>query len=71
MNKERFIDKMERKADCITRNNKTWFSENIVFEIIDWAKSASGLDRITAEQIEKKLKFLSYKHKKQIEAKKK
>ena len=64
MDKEEFIDKIERKADWTKRNGKEWFSAKVVFEIIDWAKNASGLDKITAEQIEKKLKFLSYQSKK-------
>ena len=58
-----FIEEAEQKADCLTKNGKTWFSAKVVFEIIDWAKNASGLDAITAEQIEKKLRFLSDKHK--------
>ena len=66
-----FVDKVESRSGFMFRNGKLWFSAKEVFEIVDWAKNASGLDAITAEQIEKKLKFLSDKHKPEIQVAKK
>lgn len=57
-----FSDKVESKSGCMSRKGKLWFSAKEVFEIVDWAKNASGLDAITVKQIEKKLRFLSDKH---------
>jgi len=60
MDKKKFMEKIEKEADYTERNGKAWFSAKTVFEIIDWAKKIQGLDRLTAEQIEKKLEFLRY-----------
>jgi len=56
---EKFMDKIEKKADYTYRKGKGWFSAKVVFEIINWAKTAQGLDKLTATKIEKKLKFLA------------
>ena len=59
MDDKKFMDKMEKEADYTHRNGKGWFSAKTVFEVINWAKTAQGLDKLTANKIEKKLKFLA------------
>ena len=59
MDKEKFMEIIEKKADYTYRNGKGWFSAKVVFEITEWAKTAQGLDKLTASVIEKKLRFLA------------
>ena len=63
MSKKSFFNDAEAQADSFKKNGKVWFSAKAVFDVIKWAKKVQGLDKITAEQIEKRLEFLYYEPK--------